>query len=411
MSEPLPLSTGLDRSWFFRPKTFLAGLVAGLVLCSAVARRVSHRGYHDSFTRFTQVLSPEGQYFPTLEEMCGIARERCRPDQVLVIVGGNSIFNGVGQPADKMWTVELQRQLGGGFVVLNFAFRGALCTDGGAVVAEALRGEYPRQVYVANSSPFSPPHPYGADPYRYLFWEALRSGRLEAFAPRDEQVAWLKAHQYTRAELFDQWGRDEMDRALRFRDLWNWVGYTRYFTIPNPVTPTLPQATWARRRFADTEPDFEATPPGDRLRPEFRDAEMRIVRGFSEGFYDRGAGGEWRLKPSIRAQFERTAKSAFPDDLKGRTLIMLSRNNPFYVGLLSADERLRDSAAFRDAVAEWRKAGYEACDYGSGYDPADFGDRTHLSAAGGRKLAGQVAGLILEIAGKRGYLQKEPPPP
>jgi hypothetical protein len=90
---------------------------------------------------------------------------------------------------------------------------------------------------------------------------------------------------------------------------------------------------------------------------------------------------------------------------------MLSRNNPFYVGLLSADERLRDSAAFRDAVAEWRKAGYEACDYGSGYDPADFGDRTHLSAAGGRKLAGQVAGLILEIAGKRGYLQKEPPPP
>jgi hypothetical protein len=411
MSEPLPLSCGLDRSWFFRPTTFLAGLVAGLALCSAVARRVSHRGYHDAFTRFTPVLSPEGQYYPTLEEMCGIARERCRPDQVLVIVGGNSIFNGVGQPAEKLWTVELQRLLGGRFVVLNFAFRGALCTDGGAVVAEALRGEYPRQVYVANALPFGQPLAYGADPYRYLFWEALRSGRLEDFAPRGERVAWVEAHQYTWAELFELWGRDEMDRALRFRDLWNWVGYERYFTIPSPVTPTLPEATWARRRFADAEPDFEATPVADRFRPEFRDAEMKIVRGFSERSYERGAGGGWRLKPSVRAEFAQLAKAAFPDDLKGRTLIMLSRNNPFYVGQLSADELLRDSAAFRDAVEEWRRAGYEASDYGSGFEPADFGDRTHLSASGGRKLAGQVAGLVTEITRKRGYLQKDPPTP
>jgi hypothetical protein len=81
------------------------------------------------------------------------------------------------------------------------------------------------------------------------------------------------------------------------------------------------------------------------------------------------------------------------------------------VGQLSADELLRDSAAFRDAVEEWRRAGYEASDYGSGFEPADFGDRTHLSASGGRKLAGQVAGLVTEITRKRGYLQKDPPTP
>ena len=98
MSEPLPLSSGLDRSWFFRPRTFLAGLVAGLVLCSVVGRTVSHRGYHKAFTRFHQVISPEAQYYPTLGEMCGIVRMRCRPDQVLVIVGGTRSSTGWGSP-------------------------------------------------------------------------------------------------------------------------------------------------------------------------------------------------------------------------------------------------------------------------------------------------------------------------
>lgn len=411
MSEPLPLSSGLDRSWFFRPRTFLAGLAAGLALCSLVARRVSYRGYHDTFTRFHQVLSPEAQYYPTLAEMCGIVRSRCRPDQVLVIVGGNSVFNGVGQPADRMWTVELQRRLGAGFVVVNLAFRGALCTDGGAVVAEALRREFPRQVYVANTLPFGLPLPYGIDPYRYVFWEALQSGSLEDFGPRDERVAWVLAHEYTRGDRFDLRSRDWLDRALRFRDLWNWVGYEYLFTIPTPITPHLPQAVWARKRFADNEADFERTAPSERFRPEFREAEMKIVRGFSESYYDLDSGGSWRLKAPIREGFEKMAKAAFPDDLKGRTLIMLSRNNPYYVRQLSREELLRDSAAYRDAVAEWRKAGYEAADYGSRYDPADFGDRTHLTASGGRKLAEQVSGLVLDVARKRGYQPKEPPAP
>ncbi len=407
MSDPLPLSSGLDRSWFFRPRTFLAGLAAGLVLCSVVGRTVSHRGYHTAFTRFHQVISPEAQYYPTLGEMCGIVRMRCRPDQVLVIVGGNSVFNGVGQPAEKMWTVELQRRLGDRYVVLNFAFRGALCTDGGAVVAEVLRREYPHQVYVANALPFGLPVPYGQDPYRYVYWEALHLGRLEDFGPRNEQLAWLEGTEYTWGQRFELWSRDWLDGALRFRDLWNWVGYEYLFTIQTPITPHLPEAIWARKRFLDKEPDFETMPFGDKYRPGNLEAEMNIVRGFSESYYLKDKRGEWRLRPSIRMRFEEVAEAAFPDDLKGRTLIMLSRNNPYYVKQLSRDEALRDAAAYRDAVAEWRKVGCDSSDYASDYDVADFGDRTHLSASGGRKLAEQVAARILEISRKRGYLQTE----
>jgi hypothetical protein len=406
-----PSNPGVEKSAFFRPGAFLLGFFAGLVLCSAIARVASHRGYHEVFTRFFQEISPEAQYYPTLEEMRGIVRMRCRPDQVLVIVGGNSIFNGVGQPAAKMWTVELQRLLGERFVVINFAFRGALCTDGGAVVAEALRKEYPRQVYVANAAPFTPPAPYGIEPYRYLFWEARSRGLLEDYAPRAEMVEEYVRKEFKWGRRFDLWGLGWLDRVLRFRDLWNLVGYECLFTIPNPITPHLPQAIWARERFADIEPDFEATPPGDRFRPEYLDAEMKIVRGFSESFYVRDGRGAWRPGTLSRLQFEDVARGAVPDDLKPRTLIMLSRNCPYYLRRLTRDERQRDDAAYRDGAAAWRKAGYEAADYGRDYADADFGDRTHLSASGGRKLAQQVAEHVQAIASKLGYINPPPPKP
>jgi len=406
-----PAKPRVEKSAYFRPTTFLVGFALGLVLCSAVARVVSRRGYHEEFTRFFPVISPEAQYFPTLEEMCGIVRMRCRPDQVLVIVGGNSVFIGVGQPVNRMWTAELQRLLGERFVVINFAFRGALCTDGGAVVAEALRREFPRQVYVANAVPFGPPAPYGILPYRYLFWEARSRGLLESFAPRDELVEDFEHREFSWGTRFEHWGKEWLDRAIRFRDLWNWVGYRYLFTIENPVTPHLPQAVWARKRFADLEPDFEAMPFGERFSPGIRDAEMKIVRGFSAFSCFRDFHGAWRPRPIVRLDFERVAKGAIPDDLKARTLIMLSRNSPYYLRQLTADEARREDAAYRGGIEAWRGAGYEAEDYGRNYDDADFGDRTHLAASGGRKLAVQVADRVRAISDKLGYLGQASPNP
>jgi hypothetical protein len=406
MTEPLT-DSGIERTGYFRPRTFFAAFLAGLVLCSFLARRVSRTGYHEDFTRFHQVISPEAQYYPTLEEMCGIVRTSCRPDQILVIVGGNSIFNGVGQPADKMWTVELQRQLGDRFAVVNLAFRGALCTDGGAVVAEVLRKEFPRQVYVANTAPFSEPAPYGVEPYRYLFWEARSRGLAESFAPREELVSDYVGSTYHWGERFNLRALGWLDRALRFRDLWNWVGYEYIFTIQNPIVPHMPGAILPRKDFPDSETDFESQPFENRFRPEYMDAEMRIVRAFSGNFYFRDFQGHWRLKPFARMEFDRVAGGAFPDDLKARTLIMLSGNSPHYLKELSADEKLRDDLAYREGVAEWKKMGYASDDYGRDYDETDFGDRTHLTSTGGAKLAVQVGDDVREIARKLGFLHQE----
>jgi hypothetical protein len=363
------------------------------------------------FTRFHIYISPDAQYYPTLEEMCGVVRTRCRSDQVLVIVGGNSIFHGVGQPAEKLWTNELQRQLGDRFAVVNLAFRGAFCTDGAAIVAEVLRKEFPRQIYVANSGPFAMPEPMGSGTYRYLIWEARSRGLLERFAPREEIIDQYRSQDYTSGQLFDLWALDFMDRALRFRDLWNWVGYKYLFTIQNPYTPHLPQAIWPRDRFADREDDFEDVPFSKRFRPEIQNAEMEIVRGFSSIFYFKTHAGEWHLKPTYSVEFNRVVEGAFPDDLKARTLIMLSRNSPFYVRQLDSDEALREDDAYRDCAHAWRAAGCEAADYGRDYEDTDFGDRTHLTADGGLKLAAQVSSEVQRIAGKLGYLNGGSPRP
>jgi hypothetical protein len=404
-------NTGFERSNLFRSKAFLVGLVVGLSLCSAVARYVSHRGYHDVFTRFHIYISPDGQYYPTLEEMCSVVRTRCRPDQVLVIVGGNSIFHGVGQPADKLWTGELQRQLGDGFAVVNLAFRGAFCTDGAAVVAEVLRKEFPRQIYVANAGPFAMPEPVGSGPYRYLIWEARSRGLLESFAPREEIIDDFRSQDYTRGQRFELWALDRLDNALRFRDLWNWVGFRYIFTIQNPYTPHFPSALWPRDRFADNEDDFEAVPFSSRFRPEYQDAEMKIVRGFSSDFYLKTRNGAWHIKPGFLREFNRVVKGAIPDDLKARTLIMLSRNCPLYVRQLDSSERIRDDDAYRDCIQSWRAAGCEASDYGRDYDDTDFGDRTHLTATGGRMLAQQVASEVQGMAINLGYTTGGPSKP
>lgn len=387
----------------FRPRGFLVGLAIGLLGCALLARWVSSRNYHETFTRFHVRLSPEAHYYPTIDEMRSIVRARCRPDQILVIVGGNSIFHGVGQPVGKMWTEELQRLLGPNYAVINFAQRGALCTDGGALVAEALRHEYPRQIYVANTSPFTPPAPYGVEPYRYLFWQTRARGLLEDFAPREQELAALFERDFTWGERFELFGSQWLDRALRFRDLWNWVGYHYLFTIQNPHTPTGPQATWPRKNLKDQEGDFELVPMHERFSAAAREAEMTIVRGFSETHAVATPAG-WAIRPESRQKFLSAAKGAFPDDLKARTLIMLSRNSPVYLNQLTPAEREREEFVYREAVMGWRSLGYHALDYGANYQPADFGDRTHLTATGGRKLAHTVAAEVQSMVAALGYM-------
>lgn len=389
---------------WFRSRLYLLGLMLGFAGCALLGHYVSRHDYHAGFTRFHPRISPESSYYPTVNEMCAIVRARCRPDQILVIVGGNSILNGVGQPADQLWTLELQRLLGDKYAVVNLAFRGALATDGGAVIAEVLRQEFPRQVYIANMQPLGELHALGLGTYQFIFWEAYYRGLLEDYAPREKRIG-----EYRRKEAPPNMRElaviDHADALLRFRDLWNWVGFEHVFTVPSFYTPKFPELLLPRKRLPDEEPDFEQMPfdSPTRFSPVKEKAEMAITRGFTALAYEGNAAGEWSLRPETRRHFTQIAQAGFPDSLKGRTLLLVSRNAPVYRNILTAGERRRDDRGYRDTVEILESLGYGALEYGRDFAETDYGDRTHLSVSGGRRLAGLVAAKVGEMARRRGY--------
>jgi hypothetical protein len=395
---------------FFQPATLVAGVVLGLIVLAWAGRVLTGRDWHRDFFRFHPMIAPESMYQPTIGEMRAIVRARCRADQILVIVGGNSILQGVGQPVEKLWTRHLQELLGDRFCVVNLAFRGSSPTDGGSLVAESLRDEFPRQIYLANVPPFSAANPAGHLDYRFLLLDAYYKGWLLDFPARQTVIDDYLAHpkEYPAARELALGAR--LDAWLRFRDFWNWWSFTRFFTFPTSMAPTFKLAYQPRNKFPDREPDYELTPALDRFLNQYVDLETQITRNTSSPYYEKDAAGNWQPIGHAMKRFDEFASVAFPEKLKARTLIIVAANCPFYIRRLTPDERMRDEMAIRDTVTRWKTLGYGALDYGPGFVDADFGDRTHLTSSGGRKLAARAAPQIQQLAEKLGYLQNQSRP-
>lgn len=398
MSEPAPAPR------FFQPVTLLAGIVLGLLALAWAGRAVTGRDWHRDFHRFHPLISAETQYLPTIAEMRAIVRARCRPDQILVIVGGNSILQGVGQSVGKLWSRRLQELLGDRYAVVNLAFRGSSPTDAGALVAESLRDEYPRLIYLANVQPFKGSSPGGSLDYFFMLLDAHHKGWLIDFPARTAVIDDLLSRPDLYPRAREQALEARLDAWLRFRELWNWWSATRCFTFPTPRTPGSAQAFRPRNAFPDLEPDFADTPFRERFADRFTEAEMQITRNTSAPFYRPGpAPGQWLPHAGEFLQFRKIAAAAFPAAVKARTLIILSRNSPYYTRKLTEAERARDELSFHDGILEWRKLGYGAMEYGPDFTDQDFGDRTHLTVEGGQKLAARVAPQIRALATQLGY--------
>ena len=405
--QPSPATSAAEPASrpFFRPWTVLAGFGLGLGLMAWAGRTVIQRDLHPNAVRFHPMIAPDSQYEPTMGEMRAFVRARCRPDQILVIVGGNSILLGVGQPADRVWTKRLQEILGDRYAVVNLAFRGSSPTDGGAFVAESLRDEFPRQIYIANVAALQAADAIGIESYRFILFDAYYKGLLLPWAPRDQQLKeYLAAPDYKTASFERRLGA-QADAVLHFRDFWNWWSATKFFTFATPFQPDPKLAYKPRAYFRDEENDYEGTPFEDRFTPTTVANDTVISRAYSAAGYSKNTNGVWQLAPATRQQFLDFARRAFPDQLKPRTLILISRNSPFYTQKFEPELRERDNQAVRDTIEGYEQLGYAALDTGKSYTIEDFGDRTHLTSTGGAKLAEVTAPKIQALATQLGYLK------
>lgn len=390
---------------FFKPWTLLLGFALGLVLLAVAGRIVGRRDLHPDAVRFHPMIAPDSQYEPTMAEMRAFVRARCRPDQILVVVGGNSILLGIGQPADRIWSKRLQALLGDRFAVVNLAFRGASPTDGGALVAESLRTEFPRQIYLANVAPLQGSDAIGIESYRFIFFDAYYKNLLLPWTPRDEDLRAYLADPGPHTARFERNLGARADAWLHFRDFWNAWSSAKFFTFGTPYQPDPKLAFQPRNRFRDEETDYDTLPSEQRFTPAIVATDTVIARAVSSVGYTRAADGSWQLNRTHYDDFFRLATRMFPDPLKKRTLIIVGRNSPFYTQLFEPELQARDELAIRDTIAAWEKIGCAAMDFGRDFTAEDFGDRTHLTTGGGGKLAANTAPRVRALAEKLGYLK------
>lgn len=404
MSDPDQSPCPAPLPWI-RPGWFLCGLALGFASLSWLGWECGRTDYHPGYARIYPAISPETNYYPTLNEMLAIVRQRCRRDQILVIVGGNSILEGVWQPVADLWSAHLQELLGDRFCVVNFAFRGGSPTDGGAVVAEVLRREYPRQIYIADEAPFNGVSSFAHEPYRYIFWQAYFRGLLLHDPARSRDIALYRSTPEGRRVFMEAAISTWFDVALNYRDLWNRACFQDFCTVPSYLGEYFPRLLTPRKAFADDEPDaYDPAFRDRRYPPAAFDTEMTIVRNATGQFYSRDRSGAWVLWSVERNQLSKIYPKAFPRSLIARTMILVSQNSPYYRRHLTPEELERDELGYRDAVQLWRDAGYTALEYGRDFSVDDFGDRTHLSKTGGHKLAELLAPQVRELARKLSYL-------
>ncbi len=370
----------------------LLGLALGFAgACVAGRRALAYKP--SNFTRFSPHLSAETFYYPTFATLENLALARWHPGQTVVIIGGNSILNGVGQPADELWSRHLQSLLGERYVVVNLSFRGGQPAEGGALVAESLLRQGVPVLLVNNTAPGAIGRAFDHE-YSQLFWQARYRGRLLPHEPRELDLS-------AREQLLAPAAREKraeqrlgarLDAIFNFQPLWHHVAYRHFSTVWSHL---LPRDWWRPRDdFPDSEP--APAPLPERFQAGF-DVEMNIVRGFTAAMGAPDGQGGWEVDSGWLRAAADSIDAVFPDRLRPRLLMLLNQNCPYYRDRLTPAERDRDTAVFAAYEQMWRRNGIGCLTVGADFNADDYKDRTHLSPSGGQKLAALVAAEIRRL--------------
>jgi hypothetical protein len=391
---------------FLTPNPFFLGIVFAFLCCSIGGRAFSQRNPYREFSRLHVFLNPENLYYPTAGQLCALARERLTPDKIAVIVGGSSRLHGTGQRPSGVWTLRLQTALGPRFEVINFGVRSASSWEIGATAAEILSQEYSRLILITDCEPgLIVPHPDG-NKFKYFFWGAYYKGLLlhdserDKLADQNEEDAALNVAS-TRDIRLRAW----LDGLFYFDDLWNTCAYRCFCTVRTPAT--MKSSLLPRRKYED--PESGAQPYEKRYVAWGRDQMLSHIRRLISGTCVKGVDGEWAEDTSSTrwALFDQSARACYPEVLHRQTLFVIAYHSPWYISLLSEDERGCLIKSGEISVAKLRSHGYGAVEVGRGYTPSDYADLQHFSESGGEKMARAVAQEVRAIAKNLNFIEKE----
>jgi len=379
------------------------GVVAGFLGSCLMGRHAAQKNAYKNFLRLHPFLEQETSYFPTSSQLAATTRLQCPPGagKILVILGGNSVFNGSGQKTPELWSRVLQNDLGAGYHVINFSAPGAGPADTGAIVFQMLARDYPRSLLVTNTEPgrYAPPE---SSAYSYLFWDAYYKGTL----PEDP----ARAARLARETAADGWLDYKLDRGMNsrfyFHDLWGGVAYRHFSTIWTSwlkgrsflARSRLPDWYDNRKGHESSEAFFESLLPGHL-------DNLRRSKSVDPQRFRKEADGHWvQTAESIQNEAEQIS-ALLPDALKPRTIVVFTPFNPWFLAHLDPDERMRVDASFRTGTKLAQEGGYHALSTADKpFEALEFGDTVHLSPAGGQRLAHLVAAAVQDVAREQHFL-------
>jgi hypothetical protein len=405
----------LDR--IISPRPLLAGVIVGFVACAAIGGHAGQTERIHDFTRFTGELNYLTNYHVSANQVLTVARSSVRPDQIAVVIAGNSFLYGSGQGAEGQWTRRLQAELGDRYRVINFALPGMGITEFGTVAAEMLyRDGHHRMIVVTNNwlNPTSSVgEPDGRPIVQWFFQDARTRGLLLDCPERDARLAIPLDE---RSDAFLPNGRDpihrretmrqaSLDHVLNFRDLWNAFEYEVAVTVR---CKNLGKQWWqARKTYPDSDPLREPATPEilktaeDKyvamLRETTRSMKPIVRKPTGESIPVQELGGPFPAEASLRA--------GFPLPMRERQIVVVNHYNPYYIDQLSQDEHVTHDALGPAMKAIYAREHTEVIEVGRGYHFSDYYDPVHLTAAGGQKLAVELAPRIQKKAAELGYLK------
>jgi hypothetical protein len=374
----------------------LGGVVLGFGLCSLAGRIASERDMFENFVRFNGPTSPSYLFYPTASELVSHVRHTVQRNKCLVLVGGASYFRGTGQNPGNLWTLELQRQLGDEYAVVNYAMDQSGVTSFAGVAFQILAREYPRIAYVSNANPVVADPVDGGDVYRYVFWDAYYKGLLDLPSPWSDGVRELaRAERKSPAGLELHMGK-LIDQFSYSCDLWTYIGYRYFFTVwSDGVAQSVTQA---RGSFVE-RPDLNLAQTQEARRHD--QDYVRRYEGLNRDFAKKGfvqdKDGRWKLDAPAFDLISQLSVSMFPDRLKSKCFLVLVRTNPYFMQTLTADDWKRHETIYRLGQQAFERAGYRVVQLpDADFTPDDYYDGGHYMASGGRKVAKAVAASIKE---------------
>jgi hypothetical protein len=360
---------------------FIAGLAASFLYCRHLGAYYAENQPFTQMVRAPQAINPTTGCSPTVEQLIAMCKAHAAPDKIIVAVGGNSVFLGIRQPLEDIWSKHLQQQLGDGYAVVNLAQRGQSAAGGAESVAEALLKEGRKVIYVTNMSLPDVGPPDGRDPYTYVFWNAQARGLLFPFPERDRYLAEVDGGPFIhRGELKI---RAQLDRLSNAEDLWNALSFTSFSTVWDVV----PYNQFYRPRSESKDYEGPSPPVPQRFEGSLQNVEQvgGMVAACQHYMADTGIS-----KNEIEA--------GFVPQMRPHSMVVVTALCPYYVRRAPTDVQKRYEGFLGRALEMLHQGGLNAMEVGSRFDDADFGDFLHFDPSGGRKLAEQLAPEVRRMA-------------